>query len=83
MKFLSPSLLWVLLLIVQGLALAAPSGQGGDHRPKPERPPERQPEQVRPDESRQRDDGRRPSKLSPEERKALLAARAPLTQIQG
>ena len=72
MKSLLPWLC-VALLLLQGAALAAPPGQGAEQRPRPERPPEPSaPDRhVRPDDARHRDDAHRPSRLSPEERKAL------------
>ncbi|MFZ9440779.1 MAG: hypothetical protein ACO260_10860 [Hylemonella sp.] len=56
----------------QGQALSAPE-QGGDARPRPERPKgsNATDQSGKQDDARQRDAEHRPPKLSPEERKAL------------
>ena len=56
----------------QGQALSAPE-QGGDARPRPERPKgsNANDQSGKQDDARQRDAEHRPPKLSPEERKAL------------
>lgn len=72
MKPLNILVFTALLAASQGQALAAPE-QGGDGRPRPERPKgsNATDQAGKQDDSRQRDAEPRPPKLSPEERKAL------------
>ena len=62
--------LWAVLGIAEPCT-AAPPSQGTDQRPGPERARELPAGERRSEEARQRDEERRPPRLSPEERRAL------------
>jgi hypothetical protein len=72
MKSLNILVFIALMAGSQGQALSAPE-QGGDARPRPERPKgsNANDQSGKQDDARQRDAESRPPKLSPEERKAL------------
>ena len=54
-----------------GLSVAAPPSQGNEQKPAPERARDQPAGERRSEEARQRDEDRRPPRLSPEERRAL------------
>ena len=61
----------VVLLGRPGLSVAVPPSQGNEQRPGPERARDQPAGERRSEEARQRDEDRRPPRLSPEERRAL------------